>query len=69
MQLPPPLPEQGDHKALFTWLNVLRAAVQSLRPLQSHNTLTESSRIGTYRQGMPRSTGGDPSQGIVPRWG
>lgn len=41
--------------ALYGWLNQLLAYAESLRPVQSLNTLTSHTAIGTVRQGLGES--------------
>lgn len=45
--------------ALYGWLNQLLAYAESLRPVQSLNTLTSHTAIGTVRQGLGETVAGD----------
>lgn len=47
MNLPEKLPESGKYAGLFRWLNQLREAVTTLRPLPSHNVSVTHTRVGT----------------------
>lgn len=66
-QLPQPLPERGANAGLANWLNGLRAYVQSLKPVNSHNTLTGHKSLGVTRQGLPgKQVEGEGE--TTPRW-
>jgi len=66
-EIPKLLPEKGKFRALFTWLNQLRAVVKSLQPGISHNTLTESGGDVVFRQGLPRTEAAPGAPGCNPR--
>lgn len=52
MKLPQRLPESGKWGALFAWLNQLRDAVDSQKPLPSHNVRVTHTRVGTGLLGV-----------------
>jgi hypothetical protein len=51
--LPPQLPETGEFKKLYAWLNQLRKYAASLRPLNSYGTRTAHTAAGVTRTATP----------------
>lgn len=58
MNLPQRLPESGKWGALFAWLNQLRDAVDSQKPLPSHNVRVTHTRVGTGLLGVAQAEDG-----------
>ena len=69
MMLPPQLPIKGPFKRLYGWLNDLREVVKSQQPLDSIDSMTSRTALGTYRENRKVESGDTVENLNTPRWG
>ena len=69
MMLPPQLPIKGPFKRLYGWLNDLREVVKSQQPIDSIDSVTSTTALGTYRENRKVASGDTVENLNTPRWG
>lgn len=68
MNLPPPLPENEKFKALFGWLNMLRAFVESLILRNSPGVIIKRTEAGTQIAIEQKSSDVEPIRSVFIYW-
>ena len=67
--LPPQLPIKGPFKRLYGWLNDLREVVKSQQPIESIDSMTSVTALGSYRENRKVASGDTVENVNTPRWG